>query len=231
MIYLTAVPKLMMFDLDGTLADTVYQLHLAVNAALVSVGVKEISVTETRSYIGNGASVLLARAILSSHDVSVSDVSPDIMLTARDAFNRKYLSCCDCSKSIYPGVRETLAALKSYGIRLAVVTNKPDGFIKPVLEPSGLLSYFDYCRGSEIIPQKKPDPAPLIYVSEKLGIKIEDSCMVGDSINDIQAAVNANIPSFALTCGYNQGIDLLAAGGSYLVDNYKEILQVIDSLR
>ena len=107
MIYLTAKPKLMMFDLDGTLADTVNQLHLAVNAALVSVGLKEISVTETRSYIGNGASVLLARAILSSHDASVSDISPAIMQKARDVFNRKYSFCCDCSDSIYPGVRET----------------------------------------------------------------------------------------------------------------------------
>lgn len=221
------VPGLIMFDLDGTLADTAFQLGIAVNAALRDLGKKEISMDALRSYIGNGATMLLARALAGRRDISLTDVDDNELSRARSVFNDTYLSCCDCSSRIYPGVADTLSELKKLGIRLAVVTNKPHRFIEPVLEPSGLLDYFDFWLGSEVISEKKPDKAPLLYTASRLGISIDDSWMVGDSVNDILAAVNAGIPGIALTFGYNQGVDFQKLGAYRIIDDFREILAII----
>lgn len=226
----SGVPKLIMFDLDGTLADTAFQLGVSVNEALKSIGKKEISMDEVRSFIGNGAAMLMARAIAGRRDISVSDIDEKQLADARDVFNRTYLTCCDCSSCIYPGVSETLSELKSQGIKLAVVTNKPHRFIEPVLGPSGLLDYFDCWLGSEIIEEKKPNRAPLDYVASRLGLSVGDCWMVGDSINDIQAAVNAGIPGIALTFGYNQGVDFQKLGAFRIIDDFRDILEIIKEL-
>lgn len=225
------VPQLIMFDLDGTLADTACQLGHAVNEALKAVGYSVISMERLRSYIGNGAALLVARALAGRRDIALTDVDEKLLSDARNVFNEAYLSCCDCKDCIYPGVFTTLSSLKSLGIKLAVVTNKPHRFIEPVLAPSGLLDCFDYWLGSEIISEKKPDPAPLNYVASMLNVNVYDSWMVGDSINDVQAAVNTGIPGIAVTYGYNQGIDFRKAGASRIIDRFSDISEIIRELK
>ena len=93
----------MLFDLDGTLADTVPSLHLAVLGALRSVGLPDISQEMTRSFVGNGAMMLLARAVTRTMDPDLANVDKDLLKRAREGFNITYASCCDCKESIYPG--------------------------------------------------------------------------------------------------------------------------------
>lgn len=224
---LTIAPKLVMFDLDGTLADTVMQLYIAVSAVLVKMNCPSVTVDDVRRYVGNGANVLLARSLLHDINARVDDVEPSLMLEAKAEFTRVYATCSDCSSSIYDGVIDTLEFFKSKGIKMAIVSNKPDMFIKPMLEKARLLSYFDYTLGSEILEFKKPNPEPLLFVCEKLCVEPSKAIMVGDSDNDVLAAKNANILSIALTYGYNRGVDIRCSKPDYVFDNFIEIKQLI----
>lgn len=226
---LESLPKLVMFDLDGTLADTVPQLHEAVLAALRKVGKNPITIEQTRSYVGNGAMLLIARAIARTQEVRLEDLDRDLLAFARNEFNLVYSNCFDCSKSIYPKVLETLSYLKSKCVKLAVVSNKPNRFIVPILEKAGLLKYFDETLGSEVIPETKPNAAPLIYVCQKIGVSTNDAVMVGDSYNDILAARNASITSIGLTYGYNRGLDIRDSSPDYVFDDFCSVYNLFKS--
>lgn len=227
---LSQMPCLVMFDLDGTLADTVPQLHEAVLRALEKVGRPPVTIDQTRSYVGNGAMMLLARAIRGEQEVCLADIEPQLLHVAREEFNSAYLKCSDCSKSIYSHVVDTLSFLQHKGVKLAVVSNKPDKFIKPILEKADLLKFFSFTLGSEVIAEKKPSAEPLLYVCNKLGVTPDKAVMVGDSYNDVQAAHNAKVVSMALTYGYNRGLDIRDSSPDYVFDNFGEIYQVFKSL-
>ncbi len=227
---LTKLPKLVMFDLDGTLADTIPQLHLAVLAALKKVHKPPVTIEQTRTYVGNGPMLLVARAMLVDKDATLEKVDATLLQQAREEFNRSYALNCDCSQSIFPYVRETLAFLKQKQVQLAVVTNKPHRFVIPMLQQANLAEYFAGVLGSEVIPEKKPDPTPLFYMCQKLGVEPQDAVMVGDSYNDIEAAHNAKMISIALTCGYNRGRDIRDSNPDYVFDNFKEIYDLMRSL-
>ena len=217
----------MMFDLDGTLADTVPQLHEAVCYALEQVNHPKISIADTRNYVGNGADLLMARALTRNNDATLADVDATLLKTARMAFNEYYAIHFDCSNSLFDGVVETLTYLKQLKIKLSVVTNKPNRFVESILVSANLLKFFDFYLGSEVIDAKKPNPEPLFYVCQKLNVKPGRAVMVGDSYNDIEAAHNAQMESIALTYGYNRGRDIRDSHPSYLFSRFEQIAQLI----
>ncbi|MGN1394612.1 MAG: phosphoglycolate phosphatase [Succinivibrionaceae bacterium] len=224
------LPKLIMFDLDGTIADTVIQLHTAVVGVLKRMNLPTVSLDDTRNYVGNGAQMLLARAISRNNDIDINSIDSTILAQARQFFTEEYQKCLDCSNSLYPNVINTLEFLKNKGIKLAIVSNKPNMFIPKILDLSGLSKYFDYFLGSEVILEKKPNPAPLFYVCNKVGIDIKDSWMVGDSVNDIEAAHNANIVSIGLSYGYNRGRSIQDSHPDFVMNDFGEIKELISSL-
>lgn len=222
--------KAFFFDLDGTLADTIGQLAQAtINVAKI-LNLKVPDVNQVRSYVGNGAALLLARVILEKKDVSLADADPEILKKALDCFKNEYLKILDQNYVIYPNVIECLKLLKAKNFKTAVITNKPQIFAKPLLNYMNIDQYFDYILGGEVLEVKKPDPTPLLYVCDKLELNANEVIMVGDSANDIKAAINAKIKSVVFTFGYSQDIDVKTLGADYVFDNYQQLINLIKTL-
>ncbi len=201
---LTVLPKALLFDLDGTLANTIPQLAIAASKSAVAIGLNPPSVETTKGFVGNGVNMLLARVIAGRFDVELKDVDPSLLKRARDVFNVEYTKGLDKDYNLYEGVKDGLEYFKSRGIKLAVVTNKPQMFALPLLSYMEIKDYFDFILGGEVIPERKPDPTPLYYVLDKLQVSKDDAVMVGDSNNDIEAGNNANMTTVFFSYGYNR---------------------------
>ncbi len=226
---LTKLPKALLFDLDGTLANTIPQLAIAASKSAVAIGLNPPSVETTKGFVGNGVNMLLARVIAGRFDVELKDVDASLLKRARDVFNVEYTKGLDKDYNLYDGVKEGLEFFKSRGIKLAVVTNKPQMFALPLLTYMGIKDYFDFILGGEVIPERKPDPTPLYYVLDKLKLSKDDAVMVGDSNNDIEAGNNANMTTVFFSYGYNRK-DPKKLKFDYCFDSFNELTALIKSL-
>ena len=191
--------RAVLFDLDGTLVDSAPDLTLAANKMLSALGYPQVNCTQVKGWVGDGVRSLVLRALTAI----LGDV-PDESLIEQGyvLFQRYYAESVYQDSTLYPGVHETLQTLKSSGLALACVTNKPSRFTKPVLEKSGLTGFFGAVVSGDDLPLKKPDPAPLEFAAEQLGVPLTTCVLVGDSINDISAAAAAGIPVLWATYGY-----------------------------
>ena len=191
--------RAVLFDLDGTLVDSAPDLTLAANKMLSALGYPQVNCTQVKGWVGDGVRSLVLRALTAI----VGDV-PDESLIEQGygLFQRYYAESVYQDSTLYLGVHETLQTLKSSGLALACVTNKPSRFTKPVLEKSGLTGFFGAVVSGDDLPLKKPDPAPLEFAAEQLGVPLTACVLVGDSINDIRAADAAEIPVLWATYGY-----------------------------
>ena len=149
--------------------------------------------------------MLLARIIKGRFETTVNEVEPSLLKKAREEFNKAYATGLQYNYRLYDGVEEGLKYFKSTGIKLGVVTNKPQMFAIPLLKHMKLFPYFDFILGGEVIPERKPAPEPILYCLEKLGIEPYNAMMVGDSDNDILASNRAGTKTVFLTYGYNHG--------------------------
>lgn len=227
---LSVRPSLIMFDLDGTLAHTLPQLALAAQQVAKALHIRVPTTEEVSTYVGNGVTMLLARTLAGRFDVTVNDVDSSLQKQARELFNRFYKEGLKENFAVYPHVTEGLQNFRDMGIKLAVVTNKPDMFARPLLGYMGLAPYFDLILGGEILDKRKPDPTPLYYVCDKLGVPYDRALMVGDSVNDIQAGHNAHIPVVAFTYGYNGGHDVRESNPAYVFDSFAQLTELIAGL-
>ena len=199
---LQQVPKGLIFDLDGTLADTLPQLALAAKLSCEAAGLKAPTVDEAKTYVGNGVKLLLTRAIAGRRDAEPEDVDPSLLARVRELFNRYYSEGLPDNYSVYPGVKTGLAFFKEQGIKLGVCTNKPQMFAVPLLKYMGLFSCFDFVLGGEVLQERKPDPKPVLYVAQKLKVSPDECAMVGDSENDVFAGQRAGMSTVFFTYGY-----------------------------
>ena len=191
--------RAVLFDLDGTLVDSAPDLTLAANKMLSALGYPQVNCTQVKGWVGDGVRSLVLRALTAI----VGDV-PDESLIEQGygLFQRYYAESVYQDSTLYLGVHETLQTLKSSGLALACVTNKPSRFTKPVLEKSGLTGFFGAVVSGDDLSLKKPDPAPLEFAAEQLGVPLTACVLVGDSTNDIRAAGAAGIPVLWATYGY-----------------------------
>jgi len=194
--------RLIAFDLDGTLIDSVPDLAAAVALTLSELGLREPSESEVRNWVGNGAPVLVERAL-----TWALQTAPESAFQARafQAFMAHYGAASNALTTLYPGVRETLQALHEYGLTLVLITNKPERFIEPILKHFGLLDYFTLCIGGDSLAEKKPHPLPLLHAADSCRILPSECVMVGDSRHDIAAGKAAGFTTLALPYGYNHG--------------------------
>ena len=219
-------PQLIMFDLDGTLIDSAPDIAIAGNTMLSQLGRDNFEPTRFRHWVGNGATVMVNRALSGSDQVD-SNLCPDLSKKALDIFMKAYLAAPCVATTLYDGVTETLKTLKDNGKTIAVVTNKPAAFITPILTTLDIAKYIDFQLGGDDLPQKKPDPAPLLHTCNKLGFDAQNAIMIGDSTNDIQAAHNAGIISIGLTYGYNYGKPISDDNPNHIFERFEDILNVI----
>lgn len=202
----THAVRAVLIDLDGTMLDTVLDLHAAANAMLRELGRTEITVETARTYVGRGIPVLVKRCLAGRLDAADDPAPPPDDALA--SFRRHYAESNGREAAVYPSVLEGLAAFKAKGLRLACITNKAEAFTRPLLERTGLAGYFDVVVSGDTLPRSKPDPMQLIWVCGHFDLKPHDMLLIGDSLNDFKAARAAGCPVFLVPYGYNEGRDV-----------------------
>lgn len=211
-------PKLVMFDLDGTLVDSVADISLSLNRALGDMALEAVSEVQVRRWIGRGASRLMYCVLEHLRQ------PPEQHDTLMARFMVRYeASVCEVSEP-YEGARELLFALKAQGVHLACVTNKPYTPAKALLEALDMLSPFDLLLGGDSLPHKKPHPEPLQHCLQHFEVKAEEALMVGDSRNDVEAARAAGVRVLAVPYGYNHGEPVAETKPDWLVESLAELL-------
>ncbi len=220
--------KAILFDLDGTLVDSAPDLALAVNHMLGSLERETFSADTIRSWVGNGAQTLVKRS-LSGSSVINEEIDPELFAKALDIFLDFYAKNLCVDTVAYPNVPATLSGLKAQGYRLALVTNKPFGFIQPLLEGLALADHFELCLGGDSLPARKPDPLPLLHACERLGVDASECVMIGDSKNDILAADAANMQSIGVSYGYNYGEEITLYRPDRVVHDFAEIMALMEA--
>ncbi|MDY4281128.1 MAG: phosphoglycolate phosphatase [[Pasteurella] mairii] len=219
--------KLIGFDLDGTLVNSLPDLALSVNSALVELGLPQAEESLVLTWIGNGADVLSARALDWAQKQTGRSLNEEETLQFKRRFGFYYgENLCNISR-LYPNVKETLETLKAQGYILAVVTNKPTKHVQPVLSAFGIAHLFSEMLGGQSLPAIKPHPAPLYYLCGKFGLYPKQVLFVGDSRNDILAAHSAGCPAVGLTYGYNYNIPIAEANPDWVFDDFAKILEII----
>ena len=205
-----------LFDLDGTLLDTLGDLHAATNAVLRSFGYPERTIDEVRRFVGNGARVLIQQAVPAGEDHRVDEVL--------SAFQTYYAAHCDILTRPYPGIPELLSKLgEKYP--LAVVSNKPDRAVKELAK-----IYFPalYARGESADCPRKPAPDMVRMAMQALGA--ENCIYVGDSEVDVLTAKNAGVPCIAVTWGFRDVETLRSAGAEYFCHHAADLPQIIETI-
>ncbi len=212
--------SLILFDLDGTLIDSAPDLARAVNHMLETFGLEPYDLETIHHWVGNGAQMLVKRALHGKRDVENESIDQGLFDKALASFMAYYRANLCIDTYPYRGVPQTLDSLQKKGYTLAIVTNKPYTFVSPILQKLDLQKYFSYHIGGDSLPLKKPDPSPLLHICEHLQTPITQSIMIGDSKNDILAAKAARMESVGVTYGYNYGEDIHRISPDTVVDNF-----------
>jgi phosphoglycolate phosphatase len=196
--------RAVLLDLDGTLLHTVPDLAAAANAMLTDMNSPVLAEDLISSFVGKGADNLIHRCLSAAGDLGAVEGSARFM-SARKIFYRHYADLNGQHAKIYPGVLKGLDQMRALGIKLGVVTNKPQVFSDPLLARVGLADYFEVVLGGDALAYKKPRPEPLWHACERLQVTPAQTLFVGDSINDALAARAAGMRVLAVPYGYNEG--------------------------
>lgn len=203
------------FDMDGTILDTLEDLAASTNAALAAFGMPGRTVDEVRRFVGNGIRRLIAQAVPAGTDAETQDA-------VFQAFCEHYAAHDRVSTAPYPGIPELLAALKRKGVRLAVVSNKGD-FAVQDLAQHFFAGFFDFAVGEREGVRRKPAPDGVLASLEALGVPADRAVYVGDSEVDLATARAAGLPCISCTWGFRSVETLLQAGATRFVDTPKEL--------
>lgn len=207
---------LVVFDLDGTLIDSVPDLATAVDAMRADVGLPPAGPDKVRAWVGNGSQVLVERALT---DTGAPESPAIDTRTAHAAFLRHYHAAPCTHTRLYTGARACLDWLGDNSYTLALITNKPAAFLPSILEPLRIADYFTLTLGGDSLEQKKPHPAPLQHAAQYFDIVPERCLMIGDSRHDIAAGHAAGFRTLAVTYGYNHGQPIADSQPDFIVES------------
>lgn len=194
-----------LFDLDGTLMDTAPDIHAAAAAMLHDLHLPPLPFDEARSYIGDGVSRFVKRALTRQW---WGEPKAELLRQAETLMRKHYAKECTARLLCYDGVKETLQLLHNKKIPMACVTNKPAIFSAPLLRACGLSRFFAVIVSGDTLQVKKPHAAPLLAAAKTLGAAIEDAWMIGDSPADGKAAAAAGCRFAVVRYGYHRSGEL-----------------------
>jgi len=207
---------LLIFDLDGTLIDSQLDLAHSVNATLKYMGMPAISHELVATYVGNGAPVLMRRAL-------GPGATDEQVAKALDFFIRYYAEHCLDNTALYPGVKDALDRLRAAdGMQMAVLTNKPVRISNHIIGGLGCGGHFFRVYGGNSFERKKPDPIGIEKLLSESGAAREDAVMVGDSAVDIRTARNAKIRACGVTYGF-QPETFVEEPPDFVIDDLRQL--------
>ena len=213
-------------DLDGTMVDTLGDFVVALNLMLADLPAPYCNHPVDRAtvshLVGKGSEHLLT-SVLSLAGGQAGDAQA-VYAQAWPSYQRHYLDINGQHSMVYPGVVAGLQRLRSQGLKLACLTNKPTAFALPLLKAKGLKHFFDQSFGGDAFERKKPDPLPLVKTCQALGTLPQRTLMIGDSSNDAQAARAARCPVLLVTYGYNHGEPIRQVDADAFVDSLEELV-------
>ena len=211
--------NLVVFDLDGTLADTMDDLHTAISGMLTRLGYKTRTKQELLGFINNGAREFVRRSL--PEDVQESELIID---TAVSVYDEEYEKCFADKTHLYDGIYDSLAQLKEEtGCKFAVLSNKQDRFVKHIIAKLFPEKFFAIVQGQTAGVPTKPDPTSLLSICHLLRTKPENCTLVGDSDVDIKTAKNAEVKGIGVSWGYRDPSVLKAAGASVIAESPEQL--------
>lgn len=214
--------QLAIFDLDGTLANTLTSITYCMNRTLKEYGISGFSEDDYRYFVGNGASVLVKKALAAAGDAELS-LYEEVFHT----YTRNFAEDCMYQVKPYPGIPELLENLKKQGIKIAVLSNKPHANTVMVVETLFGKNYFDAVQGqTEEIP-RKPDPAGIYHLEKLFSVSGKDVLYVGDSSVDMDTGKAAGVMTAGVLWGFRDKEELLAHGADVLVGRPEELLNCL----
>lgn len=216
--------KAVAFDLDGTLVETLPDLHESANRMLAQIGQPAVSESTVRAYVGDGVDRLVRRLLTGEPD---GEPDPALFETAAENFRSHYASVLTRASHPFAGVVSTLEILRGRGFKLACVTNKPARFTEPLLEGLALTAYLDLVLSGDSLPRKKPDALPLLHTARTFGIEPAQLLMVGDSPVDTGAARAAGCPVFCVPYGYRGTLAVQELDCDAIVPALPDLLDLI----
>jgi phosphoglycolate phosphatase len=211
--------KAVLFDLDGTLLNTSYDIQKVLNNTFAHFNIPEVSLKDTIAWIGGGAKKLLERAVPPQNKEQFDEIYR--YFCALYATNDNSLTC------LYEGEAEVLRELKARGVKLAILTNKPQAATESVYKSHLSQFDFDIVLGESNAFPVKPDPTSCLDVMRRLGVSREECVFVGDGEADVLTAKNAGVPCVSVLWGYRSREQLQAVGAKVFVDSYRDLFNVL----
>ena len=212
--------KVILFDLDGTLVDSAGDLYRAMNLSLERLGLPVVTEAQVRVWVGKGTAVF-CRSVLSHIK---GEVEPQLQQQLLDTFLEIYNADPCVESQPFPGIIEFLQWCQQQQKTMICVTNKPEQTARQILDTLAMSDYFTDVIGGDRFEVRKPDPKPLLHCVEHFAQDIAECLMIGDSINDIDAARRAGMDCIAVSYGYNHGEDIRNCQPQQVVANLKELL-------
>lgn len=214
--------KACIFDLDGTLTNTLESMTYSVNLTLEEMGLSKITKDQCRLFVGNGARVLMEKSLKAAGDTDASRIEEGM-----EIYGRIFDQNCTYHVTPYEGIPEMLKALKDKGIQLAVLSNKPDRQTVKVVKAIFGEELFDYAQGQKEAIRRKPEPDGVWYLMEQMHVSKEECLYIGDSEVDAATGRNAGLKTIGVLWGFRDRKTLETAGADDLIDRPDELLQFV----
>jgi phosphoglycolate phosphatase len=218
-------PEMILIDVDGTLVDSVPDLHYCVDEMMKALGMPLRGEAKVRTWVGNGVERLTRRALTDSLDGEPDEA---LFQKAYPIFLDLYTENTSKRSRLYPGVKEGLDMMARAGYKLGCVTNKAAQFTIPLLKDLGVYDRFAIVVSGDTLPEKKPHPMPLLHAAEFFGVKPEKALMLGDSVSDVKAARAAGFQIVCMSYGYNHGVDIREAKPDAVIDSMVELVPLLE---
>lgn len=212
------------FDLDGTLVNSIYAIQKSVNMTLEHFGMEPISVEETKMYAGDGYKKLMERSLMAKGDEKLTRYEEALKL-----YSENFKQVCLYRVEPYDGVREMLEFLRAHKVKIAVLSNKPHARAIDNVEGVFGKGYFDLVMGEQESRgiRRKPAPDGVFFCAKELGVDRKECLYLGDTNTDMKTGQAAEVDTVGVTWGFRDRAELEAFHPAYLADHPSQIVQII----